>query len=67
MAGLYTGGTTPILTKRTMGTIANDIVQWDLRTIVNWEQWELYNKLLGLSQRQVSLEQTRLRWNVSQK
>jgi len=25
MAGLYTGGTIPILTKRTMETVANDV------------------------------------------
>ena len=34
MAGLYTGGTVPILTKRTMGSVANDIAQWELRIIV---------------------------------
>ena len=33
MAGLYIGGTMPILTKWTMGSVPNDIVQWELRTM----------------------------------
>jgi len=67
MAGFYTGGTVPILTKRTMGTVANDVAQWDLRTIGNWNNGERYNRLLGKSHSQVSLERTRLLRNVSQK
>ena len=49
MAGLYTGGTVPILTKQTMGIVANDVVQWDLRTIGNWNNGKRNNRLLGKS------------------
>jgi len=67
MAGLYTGGTVPILTKRTMETVANDIAQWGLRTIGNCEQWRTDNRLLGKSQSRESLERTRLLRNRGRK
>jgi len=57
----------PILTKQTMGSVANDIAQWELRTMGTGNNGERNNRLLGKSHSRVSLEQTRLLRNVSQK
>jgi len=67
MAGLYTGGTVPILTKRTMGSVANDIAQWELRIIGNWNNGKRDNRLLGKSHSRESLERTRLLRNRGRK